>query len=115
MIIINSANQHILAYKITWARSFISRLRGLTFKEIFTQGECFILPDCRMIHTFGMRFPLDIAFISVSNTILYKIYSLEPNQISPLVLKSKMVLELPAGTLLKTNTTTGDLLFFVDR
>ena len=45
-----------------------SRLRGLLGHD-GAQG-ILILAPCRSIHTYGMRFPIDVAFVSADGTVL---------------------------------------------
>ena len=45
-----------------------SRLRGLLGRDD-AQG-ILILAPCRSIHTYGMRFPIDVAFVSADGTVL---------------------------------------------
>ncbi len=39
------------------------RLRGLLGRETLAPGELLLLERCRMIHTFGMRFAIDVVFL----------------------------------------------------
>src|SRR5689334_17122228 len=45
------------------ARTFSSRLLGLALLRVLPSGHALLIPDCRSVHTFGMRFPIDIAFL----------------------------------------------------
>jgi uncharacterized membrane protein (UPF0127 family) len=45
------------------ANTFASRLLGLAFLRSLPSGHALFIPDCRSVHTFGMRFPIDVAFI----------------------------------------------------
>src|SRR3954451_15794476 len=45
------------------ATTFASRLLGLAFLRSLPSGHALFIPDCRSVHTFGMRFPIDVAFI----------------------------------------------------
>src|SRR3954463_12528170 len=45
------------------ADSFRSRLLGLAFRREPPHGQALLIPRCRSVHTVGMRFPLDIAFL----------------------------------------------------
>ncbi len=40
-----------------------SRTLGLALLERSRAGEGLLIPRCRSVHTFGMRFPLDVLFI----------------------------------------------------
>src|SRR3954465_15486918 len=45
------------------AKTFASRLLGLAFLRELPSGHALFIPDCRSVHTFGMRAPIDVAFI----------------------------------------------------
>ena len=45
------------------ARGFRNRLLGLAFLDEIPAGHALFIPDTRSIHTFGMRFALDVAFL----------------------------------------------------
>jgi uncharacterized membrane protein (UPF0127 family) len=63
------------------------------------------------VHTFGMKFPIDVVFLSKSKKIL----KIRPNMVRgriALSLRAHSVLELPAGTLESTGTLAGDQLVF---
>jgi uncharacterized protein len=44
------------------ARRFSERLIGLAWTRS-PRADALLLPRCRSVHTFGMRFPIDVAFI----------------------------------------------------
>ena len=56
------------AESIEMATSASSRLRGMLFRD--PDDITRLLVPCRDIHTFGMRYPLDIAFISKDGYVL---------------------------------------------
>jgi uncharacterized membrane protein (UPF0127 family) len=45
------------------ARSFRARLVGLVGLAGPPHGCALLIPRCSCVHTFGMRFPLDVAFL----------------------------------------------------
>lgn len=53
---------------IIWATSLFGRLRGLLGREGF-EGLCFIVP-CDDIHTFGLKKPIDAAFVGADGRVL---------------------------------------------
>ncbi len=63
------------------------------------------------VHTFGMKFPIDVVFLSKSKKVL----KIRPNMVRgriALSVRAHSVLELPAGTLESTGTLAGDQLVF---
>ncbi|MCB0876269.1 MAG: DUF192 domain-containing protein, partial [Solirubrobacterales bacterium] len=45
------------------ARGFAPRLLGLAGLDRAQAGPGLLIPRCASVHTFGMRFPLDIVFL----------------------------------------------------
>ena len=48
---------------IRTADRFPSRLRGLIGRRSLAPGEALLIPRCGSVHTVGMRFAIDVAFI----------------------------------------------------
>lgn len=45
------------------ATTFASRLLGLAHLGGMPSGHALLIANCRSVHTFGMRFALDVAFL----------------------------------------------------
>src|SRR3954451_8311393 len=45
------------------ANTLGARLLGLAFLGSLPSGHALLIPDCRSVHTFGMRLPIDVAFL----------------------------------------------------
>ena len=45
------------------AKSRWARLRGLAWRREPPDGWALLFPRCRSVHTFGMRFPIDLVFL----------------------------------------------------
>lgn len=113
-VVLNKTRGVILSSRAEVARSFCKRAKGLlgrSFKE-FSQGNALWIVPCDGVHTFGMRFPIDVAYLDAEGRILRIYHQLAPFRIAALSLKAKSVLELPPGTLDQTNTDVGDRLEF---
>ena len=54
--------------KLEFASSVAQRMRGMLFRD--PDDVVRILVPCHDVHTFGMRYPLDIAFISKEGDVL---------------------------------------------
>jgi uncharacterized protein len=39
-------------------------LKGLAFRRVPPDGWALLFPRCRSVHTFGMRFPIDVVFLN---------------------------------------------------
>jgi uncharacterized membrane protein (UPF0127 family) len=70
-------------------------------------GSALILAPCTSIHTFFMRFPIDVAFVDRQGVIVKITTNLRPWRIA-VALRGYAVVEMPAGTLTATSTKAGD-------
>jgi uncharacterized membrane protein (UPF0127 family) len=53
------------------ARSLRARARGLAGLDELPPGVALLLPRCRAVHTFGMRFALDVVFLDGGGLVLH--------------------------------------------
>jgi uncharacterized membrane protein (UPF0127 family) len=89
------------------ADTFLRRLFGLLpQKKAVTWRGLLIIP-CRQVHTFGMRFPIDVLFLK-NGAVLRILPSLNPGRISPFVREADSVLELAAGAAAEHQIQIGD-------
>lgn len=104
----NRTRDAVLGRRVREARSFLSRGRGLMLAPGLEPGEGLLIDPCSSIHTFFMRFPIDVLYVDRSSTIVRADRSMKPWRIGPLFTGSKWVVELPPGTIESTGTQTGD-------
>lgn len=81
------------------------RARGLLGRDGI--AGAMVLRPCRNVHTFGMRFAIDVAFCDRDGRVL-RTCSLPPRRISPVVLRAAFALEAEAGALERWNLRVGD-------
>ena len=108
MKVINKTRQTILAENAAIAKTPLTRMIGLLNRKAFEPGEALIIRPCNSIHTFFMRFPIDVIFVDANNRIIKTISRMRPFRISGIYLNALFTIELPAGTLDKTSAQTGD-------
>jgi uncharacterized membrane protein (UPF0127 family) len=102
----------VLGDRILWCGTSETRRRGLLGRTHLGPGEgAFIVPT-QWIHMFGMKIPLDIAFLDAEGTVLHAHHSLRPNRVSRLVWRANGALELPVGTLESAGVARGDTIEF---
>ena len=82
------------------------RRRGLTGRDAL-DGVLVIRP-CRQVHTFGMRFPIDVAFCDRYGFVLH-LASLVPRRVSVPVWRSYFAIEAPAGAFARWGLQLGDV------
>lgn len=72
------------------------------------------MEPCNSIHTFGMRFPIDVLFIDASNRILKAIRTLGPGKVAGPVKGGSAVIEIAAGELPENLELEGKKLRFIE-
>lgn len=100
----------VICQKMTAATNMFSRMLGLMFSAGLPSGcDGFLITPCNSIHTFFMRYSLDILFIDKNFKIVKAIYGLAPWRMTWIYFKSRHVLEMKAGTM-KKGLNAGDSL-----
>lgn len=105
----NPKTQEVFADNLKMNNTYFSRLMGLMFKKSLPVGSGIILKPCTQIHTCFMRFNIDVIFLDDNLQVLHVIENMKPWRVSPLFLKSRYTIELPAGTL-KNRVKKGETL-----
>ena len=88
----------------------IARGIGLLGRSSLPPGGGLLLRPCQSIHTFFMRFPIDVVFVNGDGRVVHVAEHVRPNRIGPVVRKARYVIEMPAGTISATATEVGDRL-----
>jgi uncharacterized membrane protein (UPF0127 family) len=104
----------IVASRVEWAGTSTSRRRGLLGRDRLDPEEGIYLVPCKWIHMFGMRFPIDVAFLAADGRVVAVHHGLKPNRLSKIAFRAEGVLELAAGRLRATDTAVGDIIEFRD-
>jgi uncharacterized protein len=60
----------ILGTSVPVATNPLTRLIGLALLRRRNAGPGLLIPNCRSVHTFGMLFPLDIAFLDDERRVI---------------------------------------------
>jgi uncharacterized membrane protein (UPF0127 family) len=99
----------VICHKMIVASDTIARMKGLMFSEAMPDCDGFLIAPGNSIHTFFMRYPLDLVFLDKNFKVIKVIYSLGPWRMTRMYFRSRQVLEMKAGTL-KKNLTAGEVL-----
>lgn len=100
----------IIAARVELACTSAQRRHGLLGRNSLAPEEGIYLTPCEWIHTFRMRFPIDVAFLAADGSVLAIHHNLRPNRLSKIVLRADGILELSAGRLKATRTSVGDII-----
>jgi uncharacterized membrane protein (UPF0127 family) len=112
MRVVNRTREIVLGEKVRTAQTFLSRLAGLLGTAAIAEGEGLWIVPCRSVHTLGMRYPIDVAFIDGRGVVIGILEGLPPNRVGRVFRDARGALELRAGTLAATGTAPGDRLEF---
>ena len=107
----NATKGVLLGDAILVADDSRSRRTGLLRHSQLAPGEGLWIVPCEAVHTFGMKFAIDVVYLSRKKQIL-KIRKNMPVRRISLCLRAHSVLELPAGWVDQTGTAAGDQLEF---
>lgn len=77
------------------ASDFRSRLFGLALLDRERAGPGLLIPRCAAVHTFGMRFPLDLHFLDRGGRPLATVRAVPPRRLVR-CRGARAVLEIPA-------------------
>ena len=102
----------VIAQQARLASSLGQRMKGLLGQDSLSTNEALVLKPCSSIHTFFMRFSIDVLFLDKNMQIIRLFRNMPPNRLSPIVWGSKIAIELPAGKTSQTNTQVGDIIEF---
>jgi hypothetical protein len=108
--VVNRTKGTLVAERADVAATFFTRLRGLLGRSSLDQGSGLVLRPTNSIHSFFMKFPIDVLFLDRSARVLHVMGDMRPNRISPLVRHAHTVVELPVGAIAASRTATGDQL-----
>lgn len=92
------------------AERFFDRLKGLMGTKELNLDAGLLIKPCNSIHTFFMKFPIDVAFMDKDGQVCYIIHSMEKNKVSPIVPKASSVLEASSSTFKGCNLEVGDIM-----
>lgn len=106
----NLSRQVWLANELEVADTFLTRLVGLMGRSDLSPRTGLWIKACNAVHTFGMRFPIDLVFLSKSLRVVKALEAVRPFRIVWPARQATSVIELPAHTLRRSWTQVGDVL-----
>lgn len=109
MIVRNVTKGTLLADSADKANTSEKRRTGLLKHTSLPPGQGLWIVPCEGVHTFAMKFPIDVVFLNKQRQIVKMRPDMKKSRIS-FCLRAHSVLELPAGTLGQTGTSVGDQL-----
>jgi uncharacterized protein len=104
----NITRQTVLGREVEVAGSGKTRQKGLLGRTGLKQGGGLWIVPCESVHTFFMRFPIDLVYLDRKNRVRKVRHAVGPWRLSA-CLAAHSVLELPAGTARESGTVRGDV------
>jgi uncharacterized protein len=109
LLIRNQTRQTVLADAADLADTSEKRRTGLLKHTSLAPGEGLWIVPCESVHTFFMKFPIDIVYLDKKLKVKKVRHAVPAWRLSA-CLSAHSVLELPAGTAAQAKTEVGDVL-----
>jgi uncharacterized protein len=106
----NTTRQAFLASHLRRADTHMSRLVGLmgTAPGSLSSGKGLWIVPCHGVHTFGMRYAIDLVYLSQHLEVVHTEENVRPWRMAAVRMEAATVLELPPYTIYQTGTCIGD-------
>jgi uncharacterized membrane protein (UPF0127 family) len=111
--VVNLTRNTQLGHRVQLAGDGHNRRKGLLGREALSAGEGLWILPCEAVHTFCMRFPIDLIYLDRKHRVVKTKADVRPWRLSG-CLRAHSVLELPAGTITASQTMPGDVLTLED-
>ena len=105
-------NDIVLADEVRIADRFFQRLVGLLKDKALASNQGLLLNRCRQVHTIGMKFPIDVIFLSRDGEVLLIQNDMRSGMMSPTVKGAFWCLELMSGVANEQGLTLHDHVTF---
>jgi len=115
MLIINETKNEVLFEEAKFARNFFERLKGLMFKKDISEKEALIFENCKQIHTFFMKFNIDVIYLDKEFKVIKLEENVVPFRICKWVNKATYIIEIKSGLIKKKKIEIGDKIKFIER
>lgn len=108
--LLNVTKSTVVATNLCLAEGPWERACGLLGRAALAPGEGLVIPRCRSVHMWGMRFAIDVLFVNEADQVVWQRQGLRPWQLSPVIWTAAHAIELPVGALAESRTCVGDQL-----
>lgn len=112
VVVVNVTRNTQIANRAEIAGSGMKRSKGLLGRKGLAPGEGMWIIPCEAVHTFFMQFPIDLIYLDRKHRVKKTREAVPAWRLSA-CLSAHSILELPAGTIRKTQTERGDVLEIV--
>ena len=109
---VNRTRGTLVGHSIRIAETGLTRIVGLLGERELLPGDGLLILSSQGVHTWGMRFPIDIVILDDDWNVLAVRRNMRPFRIGRLYWKAAAVLELSAGAVDTSCTAVGDTIEF---
>ncbi|HEV3217381.1 MAG TPA: DUF192 domain-containing protein [Vicinamibacterales bacterium] len=109
----NTSNAQVVAASVELALTRAERRRGLLGRDGLEPGHAMLIAPCSSIHTWFMRFPIDVIFVARDGRVVKTRAAIPPWRLA-LAPGAYAVVELPAGAIAEALVRIGDRLELAD-
>ena len=109
----NASNAQVVAASVELALTRAERRRGLLGRDGLEPGHAMLIAPCSSIHTWFMRFPIDVIFVARDGRVVKTRAAIPPWRLA-LAPGAYAVVELPAGAIAEALVSIGDRLELAD-
>jgi uncharacterized protein len=97
----------VVVARLRVAKNALQRAIGLLGCPGLADDEAFLLSPCGGVHTWGMRFPIDLLFLDREGRALHVAANVKPWRICGPIRRARTVIELPAGAIARLHLQAG--------
>ncbi len=108
----NVTRNRLVANQVSVADTFLRSVIGLIGRKRLPEGHGLWIPHCGSVHTFWMRFPIDVVFLNNERTVVHLVENMAPFRVSRHLGQARSILELPVKAIQSSRTELGDRLEF---
>jgi uncharacterized membrane protein (UPF0127 family) len=102
----------VVAARVLTAFDSASRRTGLLKSDAMPEEAALVIAPTNAIHTFFMRFAIDVAFIDRAGKVVAVRHALVPRRLA-MAWRAHAVIEMAAGTLARAGVVPGDSLALI--
>jgi uncharacterized membrane protein (UPF0127 family) len=110
--VIHKRTGKVIADQGKIARDFKGRSIGLLNRTSLGDNEALLIYPCNSIHTFFMKFPIDVAFLDKQHKVVKIVQDMPAGKLQSCHIIAKSTLEINSGSIARNDIKVGDTLIF---
>lgn len=107
MKLIRVSDNAVLLEHLEVAKGFFKKAKGLLGRASIDENTGLLFEGCNSVHTFGMRFDIDVLFLDRHRKVTKVYFQLQPQRLA-FDMRARYVIELMGGVLAGKGIVMGD-------